>query len=379
MPRQLCIAVVGATGAVGVEILKVLEQRNFPLKSLRCFASSRSIGKKATCFGQEIAIEPLNEERLEGLDIAIFSAGRKVSLEWAPIFAKRGIIVVDNSSAFRMDPQVPLIIPEINAVAMAQHKGIIASPNCSTTIMLMALAPLHRAFGVKRVVAATYQAASGAGAQAMLELELETRAYLEARPFSRTVMPFPYAFNLFTHNSPLLENGYVEEEIKMVEETRKILADQSLRITATCVRVPILRAHSEALNIEFSQPVTKEEAYTVLQRAAGIKIFEDRSQNRFPMPIDASGRDAVFCGRIREDLSQPNTLDLWVVGDQLLKGAALNAVQIAEHLIKEGIIQLSVAPLVAEAIRRTNSGESISSLFTYPRQSAINAAVFEDH
>lgn len=331
--RKYHVAIVGVTGAVGQEMLRLLAERDFPVASLRCFASKRSAGKMLFFRSKEVVVEELTEESLKGLDIVLFSAGKKISLQYAPIARDLGALVIDNSSAFRMDPNVPLIIPEINAHAMQQHHGIIACPNCSTAIMLMAVAPLHRRFKVKRIVAATYQAASGAGAEAMRELELETAARVQDRPFERKIFPFPYAFNLFTHNSTLLDNGYVEEEMKMVEETRKILEDTTLRITATCVRVPVLRAHSEALNVEFERPVTEEEAYAILREAPGVKVLEDRRKNRFPMPIDASGQDAVFCGRIRKDLSNPNTLDLWVVGDQLLKGAALNAVQIAETII----------------------------------------------
>jgi aspartate-semialdehyde dehydrogenase len=231
-----------------------------------------------------------------------------------------------------MDPQVPLVVPEVNPQAVKSHKGIIANPNCSTIAMVVPLYPLHKAFGVKRVVAATYQAASGAGAQAMQELEDETRAVLDGREYKRTVFPQQYAFNLFPHNSPLMENGYVEEEIKMVRETHKIFGDASIRVTATCVRVPVLRAHSEALNIEFGRDVTPEDAYRVLREAPGVEVFEDRANNRWATPLDVSGRDPVLVGRIRRDLSQDNTLDLWLVSDQLLKGAALNAVQIAELL-----------------------------------------------
>jgi aspartate-semialdehyde dehydrogenase len=324
------LAIVGATGAVGAELLKVLEKRNFPILKLRCFASPRSQGKEVEFRGEKIPLEVLSEEAFKGIDIAIFSAGRSVSKIWAPIAAKAGAYVVDNSSQFRMDPSVPLIIPEINSHVLKEEHRIVACPNCSSAIMLMAVAPLHRQFKIVRIVAATYQAASGAGFQAMKELEEETLAHLEKRTFNRTVMPHPYAFNLFPHNSPINDAGYAEEEVKMLEETRKILEDDQIWVNATCVRVPVLRAHSEALNITFSEPVTVDAAYEILKNAPGVKILEDRTQNRFPMPSDASGEDHIFCGRIRKDPSFPNTLDLWVVGDQLLKGAALNAVQIAE-------------------------------------------------
>jgi aspartate-semialdehyde dehydrogenase len=326
------LAVIGATGAVGEEILAVLQRRNFPVASLRCFASERSAGKTVSFKNENISLEVLHPDVFKEIDIAIFSAGSRVAKEFAPLAQKSGTIVIDNSSAFRKDPGVPLVIPEINAHALKNHRGIIASPNCTTTLMLMALAPLHKPFGIKRVVAATYQAASGAGARAMEELEQGTRALLENRPFTPSVFSHPYAFNLFTHNSPLTESGYVEEELKMQEETRKILEDETIFVSATCVRVPVLRAHSEALNVEFHRPITKELAYALLKTAPGLTLLEDRAANRFPMPIDASGQDAVFCGRIRQDFSQPHTLEFWVVGDQLLKGAALNAVQIAEAL-----------------------------------------------
>jgi aspartate-semialdehyde dehydrogenase len=337
------LAIVGATGAVGGELLKVLEKRQFPINTLHCFASSRSVGKEVFFKGKPIAVEALADDSFEGIDIAIFSAGRKVSKEWIPKAVQSGTRVVDNSSYFRMDPNVPLVIPEINPQALKEEHFIAACPNCSAAIMLMAVGPLHKRFKIKRIVAATYQAASGAGFEAMRELEEETRAHLEKRSFTRTVMPHPYAFNLFTHNSPLNEEGYSEEEVKMLEETRKILEDDSIWVNATCVRVPILRAHSEALNITFSQQVSVEEAYEVLKEAPGLTILEDRSSNRFPMPSDASGQDNVFCGRIRKDPSFPNTLDLWVVGDQLLKGAALNAVQIAELFLGKTACAPSIA------------------------------------
>ncbi len=332
LKKPLHLAIVGATGAVGQEILNVLERRAFPLASLRCFASERSKGQTIQFREETIPTEVLAPGCFSGVDIALFSAGKTVSLKYAPEAVREGALVVDNSSAFRKDPSVPLVIPEINPHALKQHNGIVSCPNCSTIIMLMALGPLHRAFKIQRVVAATYQAASGAGAVAMRELEMETRAVLEGKTFERTVIPHPYAFNLFPHNSPMTDNGYVEEELKMLDETRKILEDPSIWVNATCVRVPVLRAHAEALNVTFCNPVTVSQAYEVLSQVPGLTILENWKENRFAMPVDASGQDTVFCGRIREDLSFPQTLDLWVVGDQLLKGAALNAVQIAELL-----------------------------------------------
>jgi len=326
------IAIIGATGAVGQEMLKVLEQRQFPVKEIRCFASPQSTGKTLLFKGKPVLVEKLSNDCFQGMDIALFSAGKKISLIYAPSAVKAGCLVVDNSSAYRMDPKVPLVIPEINARALENHSGIISSPNCTATVMLMALAPLHRRYKIRRIVMATYQAASGAGQKAMSELQEESRAILENRPFMRTAMPFPYAFNLFAHNAPMTPSDYNEEEIKVIEESRKILEEPDLRIAVTCVRVPVLRAHSEALNVEFENPITAKEAKELLQKAPGVTVLEDWGQNRFPMPIDASGKDNIFVGRIRQDLSNPNTLDLWAVGDQLLKGAALNAIQIAEKL-----------------------------------------------
>jgi aspartate-semialdehyde dehydrogenase len=326
------VAVVGATGAVGQEMLHVLQKRRFPVRELTLLASARSRGKRLQ-FGEEaVEVRELRADSFAGVEIALFSAGGSRSREFAPHAVKAGAVVVDNSSAFRMDPDVPLVVPEINPEAVRGHKGIIANPNCSTIAMVVPLYPLHKAFRVKRVHAATYQAASGGGAAAMQELLEGTRARLEERPFEPKVLPYPYAFNLFPHNSALDDEGYCEEEVKMVRETHKILSDTSLRINATCVRVPVLRAHSEALNIEFARDVSPEAAYRVLREAPGVQVFEDRAANRWATPLDASGQDPVLVGRIRRDKSQPNTLDLWLVSDQLLKGAALNAVQIAELL-----------------------------------------------
>lgn len=326
------VAVVGATGAVGQEMLQVLQQRRFPLRELTLLASARSKGKRMQ-FGEDaIEVQELRADAFKGVDVALFSAGGSRSREFAPHAVEAGTVVIDNSSAFRMDPAVPLVVPEINPEAVREHKGIIANPNCSTIAMVVPLYPLHKAFGVQRVNATTYQAASGGGAEAMEELVEGTRAQLENRPFEPKVMPYPYAFNLFPHNSPLDEDGYCEEEVKMVRETAKIMGDANLRVNATCVRVPVLRAHSEALNIQFGQDVSPEDAYRVLREAPGVEIFEDRAANRWATPLDASGRDPVLVGRIRRDKSQPDTLDLWLVSDQLLKGAALNAVQIAELL-----------------------------------------------
>lgn len=313
--KKKTVAVIGATGAVGQEIVRLLLERRFQAK-IRCFASKKSVGKIV----HSIAVEEL--KHLSGIDLAFFCAGSAVSKEWIP---KAKCICIDSSSAFR--EFAPLIIPEINAHAM---KGrLIASPNCATTILLMPLFPLHRLFNVKRVVVATYQAASGAGARLLHELQRETSAYLESRPYKCT-LPFPYAFNLYPHNSPLQPSGYVEEELKMLHETRKILEDDTIQVSATCVRVPVLRAHSIAVNVEFRKPFSLDAVYQALKNVPGLIVFEEREKNRFATPVDATGKHDVFCGRFRIDPSQPNTLEFWVVGDQLLKGAALNAVQIAE-------------------------------------------------
>lgn len=326
------VAIVGATGAVGKEMLHLLKARGFSAENISCFASSRSVGSTVLFGETPLEIKALKPGCFQGIDFALFSAGKKISKEFAPQAVAEGALVVDNSSAFRMDPNVPLIVPEINAHTLQNHVGIFSCPNCIAAILLMPLAPLHRLFKIKRIVAATYQAASGAGATAMHELEQETRAVLTQQPFTRTVMPHPYAFNLFTHNAPMTPSGYNEEETKVIEECQKILEEPQLRIAITCIRVPVLRAHSIALNVEFEQCITAEKARGVLQNAPGIQLMEDWEQNRFPMPLDATGQEEVFVGRIREDRSNPNTLDLWVVGDQLLKGAALNTIQIMELL-----------------------------------------------
>jgi aspartate-semialdehyde dehydrogenase len=316
--KKKTIAVIGATGAVGSEVVRLLFERNFPFEQIRLFASPKSAGK-SIC-GKRIEVL----ENLDGIDLAFFCAGSQISKEWIP---KSKCLCIDSSSAFRTT--APLIIPEINPHAIKGN--LITSPNCAATILLMPLYPLHRLFGVKRIVVSTYQAASGAGAFLLKELQEETRAYLENRQYPHT-LPFPYAFNLYPHNSALNANGYVEEELKMLYETRKILEDDSIQLSATCVRVPVLRAHSIAANVEFKKPFSLAEVYAALKSAPGLKLFEDRVSNRFPTPFDATGESEVFCGRFRIDPSQPNTLEFWSVGDQLLKGAALNAVQIGELL-----------------------------------------------
>jgi aspartate-semialdehyde dehydrogenase len=329
------VAVVGATGAVGVEFMHLLEQRNFPMAELRLLASARSAGKTLRFKSQDIPVHELTENSFKGVDIALFSAGGSISKKYGPIAAQAGAVVVDNSSAFRMDPTVPLVIPEINPEAIARHIGIIANPNCSTIIAIVPLWPIHKKNRIHRLIAATYQAASGAGAAAMQELIDSTHAYLHHQPFEPKIIPHPYAFNLFSHTSKVDPvTGYNEEEIKMVNETRKIFGDSTIRISATCVRVPVLRAHSEALNFECERPITPAEVRDILATAPGVKIVENIEKNYFPMPKDASGQGDILVGRIRQDTSDPTgkSIAMFVAGDQLLKGAALNAVQIAELL-----------------------------------------------
>jgi aspartate-semialdehyde dehydrogenase len=331
------VAVVGATGAVGVEFLHLLESRRFPLSQLTLLASARSAGKTMRFKGQDITVAELTEDSFKGVDIALFSAGGAISKRFAPIAAGAGAVVVDNSSAFRMDPGVPLVVPEINPQAIFEHQGIIANPNCSTIIALVPLWPIHRHNRVTRLIASTYQAASGGGAAAMDELVQSTRAYLAGEEYPPAVLPHPYAFNLFSHNSQLdTISGYNEEELKLVRETRKIFGDNEIRIAATCIRVPVLRAHAEALTVECERPITPAEVRQLLDGAPGIKLVDDRERNYFPMPRDASSRDDILVGRIRVDTSDPSgrSVMMFVAGDQLLKGAALNAVQIAEHLVK---------------------------------------------
>jgi aspartate-semialdehyde dehydrogenase len=329
------VAIVGATGAVGVELIRCLEERRFPLSELRLFASARSAGKTLPFRGQQVAVRELKEDSFRGVDVALFSAGGGTSKRFGPLAVEQGAVVVDNSSAFRMDPAVPLVVPEINPEAVRAHRGIIANPNCSTIIAITPLWPIHRINPLRRLIIATYQAASGAGAAAMEELRESTRAYLENRPYENRVLPHPYAFNLFSHNTKIdPATGYNEEETKVMRETHKIYGDDSIRIAATCVRVPVLRAHSIAINFECERLITPEQVRDIMQTAPGVKVVDDPERNYFPMPKDASGQDPILVGRIRRDVSDPSgrSIALFVAGDQLLKGAALNAVQIAELL-----------------------------------------------
>ena len=350
MNRPLHVAIAGATGAVGVEMIKTLERRNFPVASLKLLASARSVGKKMKFRGEEIAVEEMTEASFEGVDVALFSAGAGVSKQFRKAVVDAGAVMVDNSSAFRLEDDVPLVVPEVNPEDVKWHKGVIANPNCTTIIMLVAVAPLHRAFGLKRLVASTYQSASGAGAKGMLELLAQTKALLaEAKDLDELAERYrdvlaridppkafvdPLAFNVFPHIDVFQPNGYTKEEMKMVNESRKMLHDPSLRISCTSVRVPSLRAHSESLNLEFSRKVTPEMVREVLATAPGVIVVDDPANNKYPLPIDASGHGEVLAGRIRQDVSNPDGtgIDMFVAGDQLLKGAAYNAVQIAELL-----------------------------------------------
>jgi aspartate-semialdehyde dehydrogenase len=329
------VAIVGVTGAVGAEFIATMERRAFPVGKLKALASTRSAGKTVDFRGRSIMIEALDETSFEGVDIALFSAGGGISRRFAPNAVKAGAVVIDNSSAFRMDPNVPLVIPEINAGRIREHNGIVAVPNCSAITALVPLWPIHRRNRIKRVILSTYQAASGGGAAAMDELVQSTRASLSGQTFQPKVLPHPYAFNLFSHNTPIDPvTGYNEEETKVIKETRKIFEDDRIAIGVTCVRVPVLRAHSEAITFECERPITADEVRAILVDAPGVRIVDDRVRNYFPMPIDASGQDDVLVGRVRQDLSDPSghSIAMFVAADQLLKGAALNAIQIAELL-----------------------------------------------
>jgi aspartate-semialdehyde dehydrogenase len=330
------VGIVGATGAVGVELLQCLEQRKFPLKELKLFASARSAGKAMKFRGKEVRVQELGEDSFAGVDIGLFSAGSGTSKKFAPAAVKAGTVVIDNSSAFRMDADVPLVVPEINADAIAAHKGIIANPNCSAIISITPLWPVHRKNRIKRMIISTYQAASGAGWAAMEELRESTRAYLEGRKFEHKVLPHPYAFNAFSHNTKIdPKTGHNEEETKVVNETRKIFGDPNIAIGITCVRIPVLRAHCMSVTFECEKPITPEEVRAIIATAPGCRVVDDPERNYFPMPVDASGKDEILVGRIRRDLSDSTgrSISIFSAGDQLLKGAALNAVQIAERLL----------------------------------------------
>lgn len=328
------VAVVGATGAVGAEMVKCLEKSRIDIGELRAFASERSAGRTVKFRKDDVTIAALSEDAFDGVDIALFASESDISRKYGAIAARAGAVVVDNSSAFRMDPDYPLVVPEVNGALVNEETRIIANPNCVAAIMVVALWPLHQAAGVKRVIASTYQSASGAGAAAMKELEDSTRAYLDGKSYEPTVLPHPYAFNLFSHNASVGPDGYNGEESKVIAELRKIMAMPDLRVGVTCIRVPVLRAHSMSMTVELDKKLSPDEARDVLSKAPGLRIVDDRQKNHFPMPVESSGINDVLVGRIREDLSDPSghTLALFISGDQLLKGAALNAVQIAEQL-----------------------------------------------
>lgn len=328
------IAIAGATGAVGIEFLRVLEKRNFPIATLRLLASKNSVGKKLSFKGKDYVVEELTADSFKDMDIALFSAGGPRSKEFASCAVESGAVVIDNSSAFRMDPEVPLVVPEINPEDAFKHKGIIANPNCTTIIAGMAIWPIHKLSRIKRMVVATYQAVSGAGAKAIEELEDQTRDSLDGKSLKKNIFKHPIAFNLFSHDSKLGPEGYSEEEMKVVKETRKIFHDADMLVSPTAVRVPVFRAHAEAIHLELERPITVAEVHKALGAMPGVRLVDDRDNNHFPMPIEVTGKDEVYVGRIRQDLGLPNGLNLFVCGDQILKGAALNAVQIAELLIK---------------------------------------------
>lgn len=326
------VAVVGATGAVGVEMQKTLEKRNFPVKNLRLLASARSAGKQMQCLGKTWTVEELTHDSFKDIDVALFSAGASISKEFAASAVKAGAVVVDNSSAFRMDPNVPLVVPEVNPEDIKWNKGIIANPNCTTIIMLVAVKPLYDLAPVKRIVVSTYQSASGAGAKGMNELWEQTKVVLNGGKAEPKVFKWPYAFNVFSHNTDIGANGYNTEEMKMVNETKKIMHDDGIGVCATCVRVPVLRSHAESITVEFDRKVTVEDALAAWSKAPGLTIVNDAANNHFPMPCESNEQYNVLAGRLRYDLSRDNALAFFVCGDQLLKGAALNAVQIAELL-----------------------------------------------
>jgi aspartate-semialdehyde dehydrogenase len=332
--KRYVVAVVGATGAVGNEMIKTLSQRNFPVETLRLFASERSEGKTLEFNDKKIAVEAIKDTSFKGIDIALFSAGAERSKIWAPVAAKSGCVVVDNSSQWRMDPEVPLVVPEVNPHDLKKHKGIIANPNCSTIQMVVVLKPIHDAAKIKRVVVTTFQAVSGTGQKAINELIQQTADLMNFKEIQCNVYPYQIAFNVLPHIDAFLENGYTKEEMKMVNETRKIIGDNSIRLTATTVRVPVFRSHSESLNIETEKKLSPNEVRAILSKAPGIIVYDVPEKNIYPIPLNVAGKDETYVGRIREDESIENGINLWIVADNLRKGAALNAVQIAEKLIE---------------------------------------------
>jgi aspartate-semialdehyde dehydrogenase (peptidoglycan organisms) len=336
MSKTYHLAIVGATGAVGTELIRLLEQREFPVDSLRLFASARSSGRTLTFRGKELPVETLAEDGFVGVDLALFSAGGGTARSFAPVAVQAGAVVIDNSSAFRMESDVPLVVPEINPQDAAKHRGIIANPNCTALITMMALYPLHKAFRVKRVIAASYQAVSGAGARAIAELDRQSKAHAAGSEIKPEVFPHPIAFNVLPQVDQFLDSGYTKEEQKFLNECRKIMHHSTLRASITCVRVPVFRAHAVAVNAEFVEPVSVDRARDVLAKAPGVELVDDPAKQRYPMPLTSAGKEACGVGRIRIDTALDNGLAFWVCGDQLLKGAALNAIQIAELLVKSG-------------------------------------------
>lgn len=340
--KKFNIAIVGATGVVGKELLALLEERRFPVGELRLFASPRSAGRSVRFAGEELIIEPLSDDAFSDIDIAFFAAGGAISQQWARAAVGRGAVVIDNSSAFRLDPDVPLIVPEVNPEAIAAHRGIIANPNCSTIIMLVALTPLYREAGIERIVVSTYQAVSGAGAGAMQELLQQVRDFNAGRPLTAEMLPtasaehhHPILFNVIPQVDVFAEDGYTKEEWKLVRETHKVWGDDSVGVTATTVRVPVLRSHAESINVQTREPLSVERARQLLTEAPGVVVVDEPDAMRYPMPLDATGKDSVFVGRIRKDPTIERGLNVWVVGDQLRKGAALNALQIGELLVEQ--------------------------------------------
>ncbi len=332
--NKYVVAVVGATGVVGNEMILTLEQRDFPVERLVLFASERSEGNSLVFRQEDILVETLNENSFKGIDIALFSAGAERSKIWAPVAAKSGCVVIDNSSQWRMDPEVPLVVPEVNPQDLKWHKGIIANPNCSTIQMVVVLKPVHDAAKIKRVVVTTFQSVSGTGKKAMDELMQQTVDLLNFRPVQKNVYPHQIAFNCLPHIDKFLENGYTKEEMKLANETKKIMGDDSIRVTATTVRVPVFRCHSESLNIETEEKITPDEVRALLSAAPGIVVYDAPEKNIYPLAIDVADKDETYVGRIREDESIEKGINMWIVADNLRKGAALNAVQIAEKLIE---------------------------------------------
>ena len=335
--KKYRVAIVGATGLVGQEFIRVLEQRYFPMSSIRLYASDRSVGKRLKVNNQEIEVKKTAPDSFEGIDIALFSAGADISRQFSPLAARAGATVVDNSAAFRMEPDVPLVVPEVNPEDVKDHRGIIANPNCSTIQMVVALYPLHKVNPIKRITVATYQSVSGTGSAAIEELRVQSRVILDGGKATPEVYPYQIAFNLLPEIDVFLDNGYTKEEWKMVEETRKIMHAPDIAISATCVRVPVYVGHSEVVQAEFARPMSVEEARHLLAQAPGVKVMDDPRTRLYPYPALAAGRDEVFVGRIRRDASHPNGLVLWIVSDNIRKGAALNAVQIAEELVRRDL------------------------------------------